>query len=69
MKKEPIPLPLLTLYDDYCHGRIDRRDFLGRAGALTIAGASAAVMAASLLPRYARRRPSPSPIPGSRAAT
>ena len=41
------------LYDEYCHGRLDRREFLGRAGALGVAGASALVMAQSLLPRYA----------------
>jgi len=39
------------LYDEYCHGRIDRRDFLRRAGAL---GAAALVMAQGLIPDYAR---------------
>jgi carboxymethylenebutenolidase len=39
------------LYDEYCHGRIDRREFLKRAGAL---GAAGLVMAQALLPRYAR---------------
>jgi carboxymethylenebutenolidase len=29
---------VFDLYDDYCHGRIDRRDFLLRAGALTVGG-------------------------------
>src|SRR5262245_15209062 len=42
------------LYDEYCHGRIDRREFLQRAGALTIGGVSALAMAEALLPRYAR---------------
>ncbi len=37
------------LYDEYCHGRIDRREFLKRAGAM---GALAA--ATALLPDYAR---------------
>jgi len=45
---------VFDLYDDYCHGRIDRRDFLVRAGALTIGGVSALTMAQALLPRYAR---------------
>ena len=44
---------VLDLYDEYCHGRIDRREFLQRAGALTIGGASALAMAQALLPRYA----------------
>ena len=37
------------LYDEYCHGRIDRREFLARAAALGFLGA-----AMSLLPDYAR---------------
>jgi len=44
---------VLDLYDEYCHGRIDRREFLQRAGALTIGGVSALAMAQALLPRYA----------------
>jgi len=42
------------LYDEYCHGRIDRREFLRRASVLTIGGVSALAMAEALLPRYAR---------------
>ena len=41
------------LYDEYCHGRIDRREFLQRAGAITVGGVSALAMAQALLPRYA----------------
>jgi carboxymethylenebutenolidase len=37
------------LYDEYCHGRIDRREFLARAGALGMLAAATA-----LLPNYAR---------------
>jgi len=37
------------LYDEYCHGRIDRREFLARAAALGFLGA-----ALSLLPNYGR---------------
>jgi carboxymethylenebutenolidase len=45
---------VLSLYDDYCHGRIDRREFLRRAAAITlIGGASAAALAQAMLPRYA----------------
>src|SRR5258705_12469522 len=39
------------LYDEYCHGRIDRREFPRRAGAL---GAGALTMAYGLMPDYAR---------------
>jgi carboxymethylenebutenolidase len=42
---------VFTLYDEYCHGRIDRREFLKRAGAL---GAAALAAAQGLLPNYAR---------------
>src|SRR5262250_2419968 len=41
------------LYDEYCHGRIDRREFLQRASLLTVGGVSALAMAQALLPRYA----------------
>ncbi|HSN72301.1 MAG TPA: dienelactone hydrolase family protein [Steroidobacteraceae bacterium] len=41
------------LYDEYCHGRIDRREFLARASALVIGGVSALTMAQALFPRYA----------------
>ena len=39
------------LYDEYCHGDIDRREFLRRAAAL---GAAGLAMACGLLPDYAR---------------
>ena len=38
-----------TLYDEYCHGRIDRREFLIRCSAI----AGGLVMAQALFPRYA----------------
>jgi carboxymethylenebutenolidase len=41
------------LYDEYCHGRIDRREFLARASALVVGGVSALAMAQALFPRYA----------------
>ncbi len=53
MKEKDIDPRIFDLYDDYCHGRIDRREFFARASALTIVGASALAMAQSLLPRYA----------------
>jgi carboxymethylenebutenolidase len=39
-----------NLYDEYCHGGMDRREFIRRAGAL---GAGALAMAYGLLPNYA----------------
>src|SRR5881394_2583499 len=42
---------VFDLYDEYCHGRIDRREFLSRSAALCAAGL---LMAQALLPRYAR---------------
>ena len=44
---------VFDLYDEYCHGRLDRREFLQRASVLTIGGVSALAMAQALLPRYA----------------
>src|SRR5690606_4152940 len=49
----PIDQRVFDLYDEYCHGRIDRREFLARASALTIGGVSALSMAQALFPRYA----------------
>jgi len=40
---------VFQLYDEYCHGGIDRREFLRRAGAMGALG-----LALSLLPDYAR---------------
>jgi carboxymethylenebutenolidase len=42
---------VFDLYDEYCHGAIDRREFLKRASALGAAGLTAAL---ALLPRYAK---------------
>ena len=55
------------LYDEYCHGRIDRREFLQRAAALSAAGLA---MAHALMPRYALvvRDLVRKPIGGVRAA-
>ncbi len=42
---------VFDLYDEYCHGGIDRREFLARSAALVAGGL---VMAQALLPRYAQ---------------
>jgi carboxymethylenebutenolidase len=41
---------VFDLYDEYCHGRIDRRELLQRSAAVTVGGLA---MAQALLPRYA----------------
>lgn len=43
---------VFDLYDEYCHGQIDRREFLTRAASLAIVGGLG--MAQALLPRYAQ---------------
>jgi carboxymethylenebutenolidase len=42
---------VFELYDEYCHGRIDRRTFLARAAIVTVGGLA---MAHALLPQYAK---------------
>ena len=42
---------VFNLYDEYCHGRIDRREFLARSAAI---GAAGLTMAQALMPQYAR---------------
>jgi carboxymethylenebutenolidase len=42
---------VFDLYDEYCHGRIDRREFLARSAVLVAGGLA---MAQALLPRYAQ---------------
>lgn len=53
MTQQSIDDQIFDLYDEYCHGFIDRREFMRRAGALTVAGGAALAMAQALLPRYA----------------
>jgi carboxymethylenebutenolidase len=52
MSQQAIDEQVFDLYDEYCHGAIDRREFLSRAATLTIGGVSALAMAQALLPRY-----------------
>src|SRR6185295_19204183 len=40
---------IYDLYDEYCHGRMDRREFLAKASAVVIGGLA---MAQALFPRY-----------------
>src|SRR5512146_2261800 len=52
---------IYDLYDEYCHGRIDRREFLKRAALVTAGGLA---MAQALLPRYESY-----PSPGGNSGT
>ena len=55
MSTEPqIDPSVIDLYDQYCHGAIDRREFLRRSAGLTIGGLSALGLATSMLPQYAK---------------
>jgi carboxymethylenebutenolidase len=45
---------VVQLYDQYCHGAIDRREFMRRCAALSIAGGAALTVATSMLPQYAK---------------
>ncbi len=53
MKQHEIDEQVYELYDEYCHGNIDRREFFKRAGQVTVVGASAIAMAEALIPNYA----------------
>ena len=53
MKAEEIDQQIYDLYDEYCHGKINRREFLLRASVIPVATASGLAMAQALLPRYA----------------
>lgn len=54
MKKAEIDSQVYELYDEYCHSNMGRREFLKRAGGLSIlGGVSGLMMAKALLPDYA----------------
>ncbi|MCH6484677.1 dienelactone hydrolase family protein [Pseudoxanthomonas sp. LH2527] len=44
---------VLDLYDDYVHGRVDRRGFLSGAAQFAVGGTTAAALLAALAPQYA----------------
>ena len=47
------PQELLDLYDDYAHGRLERRDFLRNASKFAVAGITAEMLLSRLTPNYA----------------
>ena len=55
MKKPEIDPKVYELYDEYCHSDMGRREFLKRAGGLTVVGGvSGIAMAHALLPDYVK---------------
>ena len=52
MSKKQIDPEIYTYYDEYCHGDIDRREFLRKSAQLSIGAVVAMSMADALLPRY-----------------
>ncbi|ANO52505.1 dienelactone hydrolase family protein [Woeseia oceani] len=53
MSKQDNDSKVYELYDNYCHGRLTRRQFFDRAAKITVGGVSALTLAESLLPNYA----------------
>jgi carboxymethylenebutenolidase len=47
------PQELLDLYDDYAHGRVDRRGFFDRASKFAVGGFTVAALLETLTPNYA----------------
>jgi Dienelactone hydrolase and related enzymes len=55
MSNEPNLDPrIVKLYDEYCHGAIDRREFLRQSATLTVGGFSALGIAMAMLPEYGK---------------
>ena len=52
MKNKDIDPKIYSYYDEYCHGDIDRREFLRKSAQLSIGAVVAMSMADALLPRY-----------------
>ena len=48
-----IPQEAFDWYDEYAHGIIDRRTFLGRLGKLGVAGLTMGMVSSALMPNYA----------------
>ena len=55
MRQDQIDDRVFDLYDEYCHGHIDRRQFFERATQLTVGTVSAVAMAAGTAAELCRR--------------
>lgn len=53
MNQQIIPQEAFDWYDEYAHGQIDRREFMGRIATLTISGMTIGSILSGLLPNYA----------------
>ena len=53
MQQDDIDPKIYALYDEYCHGDMNRRMFLNRAAATAVVGGTGLAMAQALLPKYA----------------
>jgi carboxymethylenebutenolidase len=53
MKNQQIDPLIYELYDEYCHGDYERREFFRRASLTTVGVGSALAMAEALIPNYA----------------
>lgn len=51
-QKHPIPQEAFDWYDEYAHGVIDRRTFIGRLGTITTAGLTMPMLLNALMPNY-----------------
>ena len=52
MNEKDIDPQIYDFYDEYCHGHINRREFLRKAGTLAIGTVAALSMAEALMPQY-----------------
>jgi carboxymethylenebutenolidase len=52
-KASEIDQAVLDLYDDYAHGRLNRRDYMKRLGAFAVGGMTVDSLLATLSPNYA----------------
>ena len=63
LQASDFPQEVLTLFDHYVHGRIDRRGFMDGASKFAVGGATAATMFERLRPHYEWARQVPSDDP------
>ena len=60
---------VLDLYDDYAHGRLDRREYIRRLGAFAIGGLTVEALLSSLTPNYAWAQQVPADDPRIKTET
>lgn len=54
MDRQEIDPKIYELYDEYCHGGFDRREFFRRAATTAVVGGTGLAMAEALMPNYAQ---------------